>query len=736
MSAAAIRPRLIAIAVALIALAATLPPLGALADSPPPEGTRQQAVVSVFLPIGLRGAVPSAPATPSEYLIDAAEAAGTITREQALTYRVFALFGDSRLPAQFRSSAVIEDSQAMAHLRAQWQTLSPEAQAAMAPYLLPPNAPGSWHDLATAQAGIGAQAVEWRSVDASSGVKVWYQPRHAGDEAKAIGVAAAIDGRINTVLTAVMDRSWLPDDGLPNNGGDGRLDIYLVRGVNYRGLATPYSGCHTTPAWINVLSTRPLGDETNAGIIQTVAHEMKHAVQFAFPLKDACSTYDWLAEATAKWFEHHVYPLAQSEQPYAPAYLSTAYWPLENTANGRHYGAYLYPFFVAETQGSPASVSAMWQNAGTMDSLKAVGESGAGFATYWQDFVLANWNRGPATEYQTWDSLTHAIQPHGPDLVPASGPTVTKQSVPATLEHLSATYYRFRFTDLVVRSVIFYNGVTFDLSEQADRLYPDDRILKGDILPPEQIEGISVQALIKIEGEDWRVEDWTTDMSAGFCRDAAAERLEELVLIFANGQHDKDKPSYTFTPTGHGPALVYSDVGCWQWKGTITATSLDPYYQHHVIYITDIVLQRRDDEMGTSTLYDVRSGSGTINYRWRNDDIEQWGYTDGPQSFTLTQGNSNSGEFVTNNLLVAGPRLRAYHTSGVSTSADYPTHWFYADNESPPYDHPGREEVGLIFRLPNRNDPNVRQFEDGGVMQGSYTVNEVRYDYNLTAQRE
>ncbi len=71
----------------------------------------------------------------------------------------------------------------------------------------------------------------------------------------------------------------------------------------------------------------------------------------------------------------------------------------------------------------------------------------------------------------------------------------------------------------------------------------------------------------------------------GFCRDAKSQRLEELVLIFANGQYDENKPTYTFTPTGLPPTVVYSDIGCRQWKGTITATSLDPDYQYHVIDI-------------------------------------------------------------------------------------------------------------------------------------------------------
>jgi len=315
-----------------------------------------QGQVTIYLPLITAGSgAPGAPTQPSEVLIDQAEAAGTITHEQALMYKVYALFGDSRLPAQF-NGAETEDSQIMFHLRAEWNALSAGTRANLAPFLLPPNAPGSWPELATVSGqGVGAQAIEWRNVLATSGVRVWYQTRFAGDDVKAAGVAAAIDGRIFTVLLSLMGRTWLPDGGYASNGGDPLLDIYLVQGagIGYLGLTTPYGGCEETAAWVNLKSDRPLGDDTTRGIVQTATHEMMHTIQFTYPLSDACSTYDWLAEATAKWSEHLTYPHAQSEQPYAPSYLNTAYWPLENTTGQRWYGAYLYPFFVTETQGRP-----------------------------------------------------------------------------------------------------------------------------------------------------------------------------------------------------------------------------------------------------------------------------------------------------------------------------------------------------------------------------------------------
>ena len=158
---------------------------------------------TVYLPLALREAVAGqepASSKPSGQLIEEAEEAGRISHEQSLVYRVFALFGDSRLPDRFASSTIAEDSQVMAHLRAEWASLSAQAQADLAPFLLPPTDPGSWHELPTvgaqgdipAQAEVSAGAIEWRTVLApATGVKVWYQTRYAGDDDKAAGLAVA-----------------------------------------------------------------------------------------------------------------------------------------------------------------------------------------------------------------------------------------------------------------------------------------------------------------------------------------------------------------------------------------------------------------------------------------------------------------------------------------------------------------------------------------------------------------
>src|SRR5205823_10443603 len=78
-------------------------------------------------------------------LIDQAEASGAINSETALLYRVYSLFSDARLPAQFRGDdKAVFDSVYLAEVMHQYGTLSPSVRAAVQPFLIPPAYQGSW----------------------------------------------------------------------------------------------------------------------------------------------------------------------------------------------------------------------------------------------------------------------------------------------------------------------------------------------------------------------------------------------------------------------------------------------------------------------------------------------------------------------------------------------------------------------------------------------------------------
>jgi hypothetical protein len=71
--------------------------------------------------------------------------AGTLTDEQALVYKVYATFSDSRLPAEHMGEPVEElESNIMIEAAARRSTLSSETLALLAPFFQPPAFEGTW----------------------------------------------------------------------------------------------------------------------------------------------------------------------------------------------------------------------------------------------------------------------------------------------------------------------------------------------------------------------------------------------------------------------------------------------------------------------------------------------------------------------------------------------------------------------------------------------------------------
>jgi hypothetical protein len=134
---------------------------------------------------------PSPDAT-SESLIDAALAQNRIDAETALTYRVFAVFGDERLPIAYEGApSAAPPHLLLRELMTTIGTLSPAAQAVLRPFLLPPIYADSWF---AQRLGLGASA------QASA------QHRATAARAKAlstvncaVGIAPSLYAKVSTV---------------------------------------------------------------------------------------------------------------------------------------------------------------------------------------------------------------------------------------------------------------------------------------------------------------------------------------------------------------------------------------------------------------------------------------------------------------------------------------------------------------------------------------------------------
>ncbi|MBX7234471.1 MAG: hypothetical protein K1X65_08815 [Caldilineales bacterium] len=590
---AAPRMRLLGALGVVLAAAFFLRPLRAAATPPAPP-------TSLFFPIaGARfHRYP-----PSDDMIDAALARGEIDAETALVYKVYVAFNDPRLPQPYRGDdSDIRDSMIVAEVSDRFDSLSAQAQALLAPFLLPPSGSGSWLEQrqAAAQGQAGGRepaAIAWKQVPAMGNkAAVWYELRYAGDEAVAKEVAQELSANVWPDLTGLMGREPLSDAGLNDNGGDGRFDVYLVhfppptdpnKGATM-GQAPAYdpkksggrTGCKETPSYL-LVDSRLSGADLKA----TLAHEFMHAIQWSYPVSVGCMApgeYAWFAEASATWAEHYVYSTNQTEQEYARFFLNRPERSLEDPGGRlRVYGAYLWPFYLTQGQAwpdKPAVIRSIWEAFATNTSLAAIDKSiPGGFKQQWAGFTLRNWNTDPVTDYRDWDELSWGI-PSG-QVLDLNSALVGKRAVRETplvetIPYLAAKYYRIDLKDPAIHRLTFFNGLHYKLSEATvthslGRSWVNDQVTWRTLHWSEASEDnqkyVNIWAIPMVAGVWQEPEDLTNLPYRTFCRDKLDENLDALILVISNSAWDKK--DYTPQPDDKAPTLFYSNIPCDGWQG-------------------------------------------------------------------------------------------------------------------------------------------------------------------------
>ncbi len=484
------------------------------------------------------------PQQTSSEKIEQAFAAGKIDSQTALVYRVLASFADSRLPGEYKGNDTYEqDDFLLPEVIARFPNLSGGNQAILRPFLRTPLAGDSWFQLRAGESlgGVSVAAagtpVLFLSVDTSPNVRVWYQERHPEDQARAQAIAQEVDSQIWPKLTGLLGQP-LSDAGRDDNGGDGRVDIFMVE-PGERSNATPYA-CQQAPAFVTL--------RRNASN-STLAHELTHVVLFSYRVKTECQweEYSWLQEATAQWMMDHVYASENEERLGRECFLSNPGLPLEYNDNCRVYDAYLWNFFLAR-YFNPELIRDTWINAFQNDSLGAINKALAGlggFREVWPDFVMYNYNLPPLDLYRQWDGV-HDGAKFDEVTVDLEGTASKTYTMRGDVEHLAAFYHRFSFNDPNIKSVIFTHP--FEVGSQPTA---------------------KVQALVKISGEDWKTEDWTSPKRRQFCFGKPAEKLEQLVIVISNSEY-QDRNHVLFSVPD--PWLEVSTLGCDRWVGTFKST--------------------------------------------------------------------------------------------------------------------------------------------------------------------
>lgn len=556
--------------------------------------------------------------TTSSDLVDAGLASGSLDAETALIYRVYADFDDPRLPVEYRG-----DDTGVVQGTALWEVsqhattygLSQPALDILEPFFIPPIYSRSWRASPPPRVLDGnfgdpgeIDLVSWSYVSGTN-VVIWYRTANAvTDKPKAEMLVWEIDNVIWPKLTTLMGTAPLSDDATPYRAIDGRYDIYLddmARQAEGLTAGTRMIGCKAVPARTTLKRSM-----TDAKLKGQAAHELMHAVQFSYPVQGLCvPSYFTMMESTAVWATNFVYPdsIGNIEHDYADDYLNAAHKPLDQSKRGNlfAYGAYLLPYFASKKLGDGV-VKKFWEAAtATPDELVAfesgLAGSGTSFAKLWPEFVRANWNQGTETQYQTWDALTLspdlsiAGDPHREGLLQTAGSVsgdVVAEFSGLSLPHLSANYYRVVLNPTEQGSLIFVNGLTHKLTVEPHA--PGETNFEYywiETLTDAEKEGASVQVLMKVVGQPWAQYDLTDQPFVQFCRDSAAGRLEELVFVFANGEHRKAATNYTeVRPKGLAPALFASNIGCWSWTGWATISDSDSP-QSGTITISNILLE-------------------------------------------------------------------------------------------------------------------------------------------------
>jgi hypothetical protein len=526
---------------------------------------------------------------PTSYdLIQGALAAATISPEQAVMYKVFADFADSRLPATLRG----DDRNLMEGLGTQeaaalFSSLSPATQEVLGPFLAQPFYQGSWWDLRRRNQGATLRPTftdcrpwatacsllnDWDYVDGPN-VRIWYlKDYQSTDWPTALDLVAAANSDIWPKLLPSIGHHPKPDG---EEGGNPLLDVVLTDGLGEEKLGitlpTALLGCTDTSAYI--LLNRNVS--SRAILKSILAYEIFHAAQFAVPSKQ-CSP-EWLGEGTAMWFEDYVYPTLDREHGAAPHYLEKVHLSLDNDGGNhlKNYGAYLFFYYLTGIRGlNPRIIGKIWDatiNRTALEALDyALRQENAPLEVTWPKFAVSalNWEAPPFDGLRTRDRLKDQAKAVGPRSGSLQQPSATWYIAPKEklkLPHLSIQYYYYQFPDSSAANVVVFNGLTRALDKISVEDYGNANAYSAAPLPGNAPAGAKVTGVFKINGNWGNEEDLTDKPFKIFCRDLRKERVEEMVLIFSNASVEE---SVEVQPQGQLPPLIYAtNIGCAAWEG-------------------------------------------------------------------------------------------------------------------------------------------------------------------------
>ncbi|MEY2567514.1 MAG: hypothetical protein QOE35_2043 [Actinomycetota bacterium] len=364
---------------------------------------------------------------PSQEIIAADYHAGKITYSQYVLYRAYALFWDPRLPAAYDGIGSSGEDDLFTEASQHFGLLDADTQAKLAPFLERPASPQGYGCPLT----DNGQSVSWiDSGTASTHFKVWSCATNGGadDINTVVGI---LDGLYPEMADPAGMGPPVPDSGTADDGGDPRIDVYLLDTVPSReragrqqaidgatiAAAAPDGPFVGSTASSYLMIGRPrLGDHD--GIRRALIHQFFHSLEYAHNY--AIKTVDpgqtpWFFEAAAAWAEATFFPAGSAGvhgDYFGAGFRNAPDLALEipfaatgSTAQQLHpYWAYLWPFFMQqEAGGDPNAVADTWsavEGASDWNAFHAAIDAQLPYATSFRDFAVRNLNLdlGPAFE--------------------------------------------------------------------------------------------------------------------------------------------------------------------------------------------------------------------------------------------------------------------------------------------------------------------------------------------------
>ena len=260
-----------------------------------------------------------------------------------------------------------------------------------------------------------------------------------------------------TEVTGMGYRQPQSDSWLTDNGGDGRLDVYLqdlaTKTYGLYGYCAPDTNAVQTPGYCvleNNYAESVFGNHTPVENLEvTAAHEFFHAVQFAY------NSYqdEWLMEGTAAWMEDEVYSSINDNRQYlAASPLSRSWHPLDH---GDYtdpyfppYGSWIFWRFLSESYGrgtsdDPGIVKEVWRRAPRVYSTTALRRTlaahGSSFRTAFARF--GTWSRNPARYFREGHAYRAARLSHSTFTLTRSALSTGNRTT--HIDHMAQRYYRF-----------------------------------------------------------------------------------------------------------------------------------------------------------------------------------------------------------------------------------------------------------------------------------------------------